>query len=88
MRAGWKFLHLVGEIIQFGTDGKSLQVTAGQIGQPLLGSGPLLGGEILLDIPHSFRNQIHHKCLKKSKLGGYLRNIKTRDGFEEKEGDK
>jgi len=31
--AGWKFSHLVGEIIQFGTDGKPLQVTAGQIGQ-------------------------------------------------------
>ena len=31
--AGWKFSHLVGEIIQFGIDGKPLQVTAGQIGQ-------------------------------------------------------
>jgi hypothetical protein len=30
--AGWKFSHLV-EIIQFGTDGKPLQVTVGQIGQ-------------------------------------------------------
>jgi len=54
----------------------------------LPGSGPLPGGEILLDIHHGFRNQIHHECLKKSKLGSYLRNIKTRHGFEEKEGDK
>ena len=30
--AGWKFSHLE-EIIQFGTDGKPLHVTAGQIGQ-------------------------------------------------------
>jgi hypothetical protein len=54
----------------------------------LLGSGSLSGGEILLDISHSFGDQIHHECLKKSKLGIYLRNIKTRHGFEEKEGDK
>jgi hypothetical protein len=30
--AAWKFSHL-GEIFQFGTDGKPLQVTAGQVGQ-------------------------------------------------------
>ena len=34
----------------------------------LLGSGPLPRGEILLDIPHGFRNQFHHESLKKSKL--------------------
>jgi hypothetical protein len=54
----------------------------------LLGSGSLSGGEILLDIPHGFGDQIYHECLKKSKLGSYLRNIKTRHGFEEKEVDK
>ena len=54
----------------------------------LPGYGSLDGGEILLDIPHSFGDPIHHECLKKSKLGSYLRNIKTRHGFEEKEGDK
>ena len=52
------------------------------------GSRSLPGGEILLDIPHSYGNQIHHEFLKKSKLGSYQRNIKTRHGFEEKEGDK
>jgi len=31
--AGWKFSHLAGETIQFATDGKPLQVTAGQVGQ-------------------------------------------------------
>jgi hypothetical protein len=85
--AGWKFSHLAGEIIHFGTDGKPLQVTAGQIGQSYPDPGLYLE-ERFHYIPHGFGNQIHHECLKKSKLGDYLRNIKTRHGFEEKEGDK
>jgi hypothetical protein len=52
----------------------------------LPGSGTLPGGEILLDIPLGFGNHIHHECLKKSKLGDYLRNIKTRHGLKRKRG--